>query len=170
MSHFLKIGLIFSYLIIAFFLNGCMKSVDECSPKINLINIDEAQLEADINAIDEYLAQNEIKGVQKHSSGIRYVVTNQGSGSAPDLCDQVTLIYLGKLMANNEVFDQSSNPVAAPLNELIYGWQIGLPLVNKGGRITLYIPSAYGYGTEGAGESIPPNANLIFDINLVDIN
>jgi len=170
MRHFIKFVLAVSYFTIAAFFSGCLKGVDQCSTKPNLHNIDQTQLEADIETIDAYLAEKDIERVQKHPSGLRYVVTNEGSGSSPKLCDQVTLIYLGKLMANNDVFDQSSKPVSAPLNELIYGWQLGIPLVKKEGSITLYVPSVYAYGDEGTGENIPANANLIFDIKLLDIN
>lgn len=152
------------------FANGCMKSVDRCQQPPTFNGINQVQLEADIKAIDTYLLENNIDGVKKHPSGIRYVVFDEGSGSSPDLCSEVTVTYMGKLMATDKVVDHSTQPVSAPLNQLIDGWQVGLSLLNKGGSIVLYIPSVYGYGADSSDSNIPKNSNLIFHINLIDIN
>ncbi|MTI22042.1 hypothetical protein E1176_13510 [Fulvivirga sp. RKSG066] len=101
-------------------------------------------------------------------NGLRYVINASGEGSNPNICNSVTVNYVGKLMSNGSVFDKSSNPVTFPLSALITGWQIGIPLIASGGEVTLYIPSVYAYGSRGSG-SIPPNANLIFDIDLLEV-
>jgi FKBP-type peptidyl-prolyl cis-trans isomerase FkpA len=67
------------------------------------------------------------------------------------------------------VFDQTTTqPLNFPLGNVIVGWQIGVPLIKKGGKIRLLIPSGYGYGQGGSGK-IPSNAVLDFDIELVDV-
>ena len=148
--------------------SGCFSNTDECNYELNLSGVNNSQLEKDISAIDAYLADNNIENVQEHSSGVRYVIHEEGSGEFPGLCNQVSVNYQGQLMSDGTVFDQSQNPVTFPLRNLIYGWQIGIPLIQPGGSITLYIPSVYAYGSRGSGESIPPNANLIFEIDLLN--
>lgn len=150
--------------------SGCFSNTDECNYELNLAGIDSTQLEEDITVIDAYLSENNIENVQEHESGLRYVINEQGTGENPKLCSQVTVNYQGKLMSDGTVFDQSQNPVTFPLRNLIYGWQIGIPLLQTGGSITLYIPSVYAYGSRGSGESIPPNANLIFEISLINVD
>jgi FKBP-type peptidyl-prolyl cis-trans isomerase FkpA/FKBP-type peptidyl-prolyl cis-trans isomerase FklB len=72
------------------------------------------------------------------------------------------------LLTTGEVFDQAVNPVSFPLNSLIQAWQIAFPLLSKGSKATLYVPSGLGYGERGSGTSIPRNANLVFDVELID--
>jgi FKBP-type peptidyl-prolyl cis-trans isomerase FkpA len=85
------------------------------------------------------------------------------------------LFYKGYL-TNGKVFDQTGTtsnheagtPVTFTLNQLISGWQLGLPLIKPGGKIILYLPASLGYGPYGQG-SIPGNAALIFEITLVSV-
>ena len=65
-------------------------------------------------------------------------------------------------------FDESATPIVYPLAQLIRGWQIVFQLFPKGTSATLYVPSPLGYGASGYQPGIPPNANLIFDVELVD--
>lgn len=146
-----------------FFL-GCSK---DCDSEPNL-TVDQDQLDTDIAAIDAFLSTNNIDA-EIHPSGIRYVVTNAGSGDRPALCDRVVVGYAGKLLGNTFTFDSRTDPISFALGDLIVGWQIGIPLVKAGGQITLYIPSVYGYGTRGAGSDIPPNSNLEFTIQLFGV-
>lgn len=148
-------------LLFSISLNNCKNS---CDSEPNL-NVSDNQLTADIVAINAYLADNDIDA-QAHPSGLRYVIVREGSGSTPDLCDQVAVTYEGRLMSNGSTFDSADTPVSFDLNNLIVGWQIGIPLIKPGGRVRLYIPSVYGYGVVGQGNDIPPNANLIFEILL----
>ena len=107
--------------------------------------------------------------------GFYYKILSAGTGTAPTLTSKVTLFYKGYL-TNGNVFDQtgtasnyeSGNPVTFTLNQLISGWQVGLPLIKPGGKIILYLPAALGYGPYGQG-SIPGNAALIFEITLVSV-
>lgn len=147
-----------------FISTGCKQ---DCTNTLD-ITVDNEQLELDKAAIDSYLEQHSIEA-STHSSGIRYVISRAGEGDSPDLCSSVMVTYEGKLLSTGAVFDKSSDPVLFSLDRLIPGWQIGLPLIAQGGRITLYIPSVYAYGSAGAGSSIPPNSNLIFEVNLIDV-
>lgn len=169
MHLYFKAVLAALFLTIIVFSSGCFSNSDECTYELNLAGVDSTQLEEDITAIDTYLTENNIENVQEHTSGLRYVINETGSGKTPDLCSQVTVNYQGQLMDDGTIFDQSQNPVTFPLRNLIYGWQIGIPLLQSGGSITLFIPSVYAYGSRGSGESIPPNANLIFEIDLISI-
>ena len=170
MRLYFKAVLAALFLTIIVISSGCFSNTDECNYELNLAGVDSAQLEEDIAAIDTYISENNIDNVQEHSSGLRYVIDEQGTGELPELCSQVTVNYQGRLMSDGTVFDQSQNPVTFPLRNLIYGWQIGIPLLQSGGSITLYIPSVYAYGSRGSGESIPPNANLIFEISLINVD
>lgn len=125
------------------------------------------QLAHDIQVIDEYLSAHSITA-QQDPSGLRYVVTTPGTGQIPNLANTITVTYVGKLLSDGSVFDQSTSPVSFKLSQLISGWQIGFQLLKKGSKATLYVPSGLGYGTSGSGP-IPSNANLIFDVSLIDV-
>ncbi len=125
------------------------------------------QLALDTTAIDSYLIENKIMAI-KDRSGLRYVVTKKGAGGKPSLSSTVKVNYKGSLLLDGIVFDQSKSPLEYPLSGFIQGWQIGFPLLSKGAKATLYVPSSLGYGANGYPPMIPPNANLIFEIELID--
>lgn len=141
-------------------ISGCTKKEQGCTPVAP--QDEEAQITAYANA-------NGITAV-KHSSGIFYQIIDPGTGTTPTLYSKVYISYTGKLL-NGTQFDQSTNPnnTGWTLGSLIEGWQIGLPLIKKGGRIKLIIPSSLAYGCIGAGYTIPSNAVLFFDITLADV-
>ncbi|GAB2766270.1 hypothetical protein GCM10027275_05020 [Rhabdobacter roseus] len=132
----------------------------------------------DDKVIEDYLAKNNLKGkAQKTSSGLRYIVETEGTGGSPNAGDQVKVHYVGKLL-DGTVFDGSrENPQGGgqPLEfrvgvgMVIPGWEEGIMMMKKGGKRTLIIPSGLGYGSEGSGP-IPPNAVLLFDVELVDFS
>ncbi len=104
-------------------------------------------------------------------SGLRYIITKEGTGKAPIATDIVTVHYTGRL-TDGTVFDSSvsrGEPAAFPLNRVIPGWTEGLQLMKEGGEAIFYIPSALGYGPAGAPPVIPPNADLIFEVSLIKI-
>lgn len=113
-----------------------------------------------------YCATNNIN-YQEHSSGILYEIINPGSGSRPTVDSIISVVYTGKLM-NNTTFDAQANPVTFLLSGVIDGWKIALPLLQKGGRIKMVIPSSLAYSCTGYG-SIPPNTPLFFDVTLTDV-
>ncbi len=127
------------------------------------------QAEKDDALISSYLKENNIEA-KKTDEGIYYTISKEGDGSHPDVSNKVTVHYEGKLM-NGTIFDSSykrGQPATFPLSGVVPGWQLGVPLISKGGKGTLYIPSGLAYGPRGAGGSIPPNSVLIFDVELLD--
>ena len=131
------------------------------------ISYDE-QLEIDTGIIDDYLSDNNIQA-DIHESGLRYVINEQGEGDTPTGGSVVIAAYEGRFF-DGSVFDRAST-AEFRLTGVIPGWQIGLPLIQSGGSITLYIPSGLGYGTNGnpLGE-IGPNTNLIFDVRILGVD
>jgi len=125
------------------------------------------QIALDSAAIESYLAKNNITAM-KAEQGVRYVITELGTGAKPTMTSVVIFKYKGTLLTDGSVFDQSQAPVEYPLSNLIQGWQIVFPYLPKGSKATLYIPSSLGYGVNGSPPSIPPNANLVFEVELVD--
>ena len=109
----------------------------------------------------------------KTSSGLEYIEIEKGTGAAPKSGDTVQVHYSGTL-DNGTKFD-SSYDRGAPLEfrlgvgQVIAGWDEGIALMNVGGKATLVIPPELGYGANGAGTVIPPNATLHFDVELVGI-
>lgn len=121
----------------------------------------------DEEKILDFLAENNLTA-DRHESGLYYHIETPGSGEGPAITDSVTVRYKGSLL-DGHVFDQTqgSSTIAFPLRNLIPAWQIGIPLVGKGGEVTLYCPSNLGYGNRAVG-TIPAGSVLIFEIDLVD--
>jgi FKBP-type peptidyl-prolyl cis-trans isomerase FkpA len=163
---------IFLFIISLASLEACKDNEGDCTkvvPSTSLADIDQTRLANDIIAIDAYLLANGITA-QTEPNGVRYVITQQGDGTTPCLENRVQVKYSGRLLKTGTVFDSNNTGATFKLNGLILGWQMVLPLVKAGSKVTLYIPSGYGYGEEGAGGgTIPSNANLIFEIELTGI-
>lgn len=138
-------------------MTGCIKDEKACS------NVKPADEEAQIVA---YASANGITAT-KHSSGMYYQVVNPGSGVTPTAISKVTVTYTGKFLSGSQ-FDQSSTPISFNLNQVIEGWTVGIPLISKGGKIKLIIPSSMAYGCNGA-RTIPPNSVLFFEVDLLDV-
>ena len=131
----------------------------------------ENQLSIDLELIENYLKENNIDAM-KSESGLHYVITENGNGDNAVAGDNVTVHYTGMLL-NGEKFDSSldrNQPFSFQLGQgmVIRGWDEGITYFNKGASGTLYIPSTLGYGSSGAGGVIPPNAILIFEIQVLD--
>lgn len=136
-----------SFAFLLFVLSGCKKEDSQ-------------------ETIEQYLTRSNLMStVTKDPRGFYYQVMTPGTGATPTLSSKVTVFYKGSL-TNGNIFDQTSaNPVTFGLNQLILGWQYGIPLVKAGGRIMLYLPPSLGYGSQSMGQ-IPANSALIFDITL----
>lgn len=109
--------------------------------------------------------------MQETASGLRYEVITEGTGKMPAVTDTVVVHYTGTLTDGTK-FDSSRDrgePISFPLNGVIAGWTEGLQLMKEGARYKLYIPADLGYGAAGAGGAIPPNADLIFDVELLEV-
>ena len=119
-----------------------------------------------------YLSANKGKpGVHTTASGLQYEVLTEGTGPRPAASDTVAVHYEGKLL-DGTVFDSSiarGQPAVFPLNRVIPGWTEGVQLMPTGSKYRFTIPSELAYGTSGAGDVIPPNAVLVFDIELLAI-
>ncbi|OYU94307.1 MAG: peptidylprolyl isomerase [Bacteroidetes bacterium B1(2017)] len=107
------------------------------------------------------------------ASGLRYIMVNKGTGVKAESGKTVDVHYTGYLM-DGKVFDSSverGEPISFPLgqNMVIRGWEEGIALMHVGDKMRLIIPSELGYGANGAGGVIPPNATLIFDVELVNV-
>lgn len=126
-------------------------------------NMDEAVAFLDANKAKD--------GIETTESGLQYKVWTEGEGESPAAEAKVKVHYEGKL-ANGTVFDSSykrGEPAAFALNQVIKGWGEGLQLMKVGGISEFYIHPDLGYGTQGAGQVIPPNALLTFRVELLEI-
>ena len=106
-------------------------------------------------------------------SGLMYVAHTLGTGPQPKVGQTIAVHYTGRLTDGN-VFDSSierGQPIVFPVGvgRVIKGWDEGLLAMRVGGKRTLTIPPHLGYGERGAGAVIPPNATLIFDVELLEI-
>lgn len=112
-------------------------------------------------------------GFNKTDSGLRYQIIQEGNGTKAEKGKTVSVHYKGQL-ADGTVFDSSykrNQPLEFPVGvgQVIPGWDEGICLLNVGDKARLVIPSNLGYGSRGAGGVIPPDATLIFDVELMDV-
>lgn len=154
---YMKRALLLLSLGIASLFISCGKQDKGCTPKTPASEKD---------AMVAYCAANGINYTE-HSSGILYEIINPGAGIRPTINNLVFAVYTGKLL-DGTVFDAPAFTVDFPLNGVIEGWKIGIPLIQKGGRIKMVIPSALAYSCTGS-RSIPPNSPLFFDVTLTDV-
>jgi FKBP-type peptidyl-prolyl cis-trans isomerase FkpA len=142
-------------------LSSCLKEGND--PYIDV----QEQLRIDEEIIKKFIADNNIPAL-RHESGVYYQIIEPGSGSHTYTGNSRTTVnYKGKFLSGS-IFDQSTSAITFSLGGVIVGWQIGVPLIQKGGKIRLLIPSGYAYGASGS-RSIPGNTVLDFDIELVDV-
>lgn len=112
-------------------------------------------------------------GFDRTDSGLLYKIINKGSGAKAEKGKTVSVHYKGSL-TNGDVFDSSykrKQPIEFPLGrgQVIEGWDEGIQLLQVGDKARFVIPSHLGYGERGAGGVIPPNATLIFDVELMAV-
>ena len=111
------------------------------------------------------------------ASGLQYIDTVVGAGAAPKSGQTCVMHYTGWLYndgVKGKKFDSSvdrGDPFEFPLGQkrVIGGWDEGVASMKIGGKRTLIIPPALGYGARGAGGAIPPNATLMFDVELLGV-
>lgn len=119
-----------------------------------------------------FLEDNKKKeGVVVTASGLQYAVLKQGDGPKPKVTDVVSVHYRGTLTDGKE-FDSShkrGKPASFPVNRVIPGWTEALQFMPVGSKYRLFIPSNLAYGERGSGQSIGPNATLIFEVELLAI-
>ncbi|MFC1668157.1 FKBP-type peptidyl-prolyl cis-trans isomerase [Chlamydiota bacterium] len=128
--------------------------------------------EKNLKESEEFLTKNKEKeGIVVTDSGLQYEIITQGDGPKPTGDSKVKVHYKGMLLDGTE-FDSSYNrgePATFHVKRVIPGWSEGVQLMNVGSKYRLYIPPAIGYGKTGAGNRIPPNATLLFEVELLEI-
>lgn len=139
-------------------LNSCGKADTGCQP-IPVAN-EKVQLQA-------YATANGITA-SENPNGFLYEIIAPGSGPAITVNNTVSVVYTGKLM-DGTVFTSVAVSQDWQLSSVIDGWKLGIPLIRKGGRIKLIIPSALAYSCGGNLPAIPGNAPIFFDITVNDV-
>lgn len=123
-----------------------------------------AQSDVAVNAAKE-------AGAVVTASGLVYLSLREGTGASPAASDSVKVHYKGTFPDGKE-FDSSykrGRPAEFPLNRVISCWAEGVQRMKVGGKAKLVCPPAIAYGERGAGDAIPPNATLLFEIELLSI-
>jgi len=113
------------------------------------------------------------EGFEETESGLRYKIIQKGEGATPEKGQTVAVHYKG-MFADGGVFDDSykrGNPIEFPVGQgnVIPGWDEGILLLKVGDKARFVIPSHLAYGEAGAGGVIPPNATLVFDVELMEV-
>ena len=121
---------------------------------------------------DDFLEQNRRKeGVIETSSGLQFLVVEEGSGARPDEWSTVLIHQRAQLLDGKILEDtyRQNKPDEVALKEMIEGLQEGLPLMTLGSRYKFWVPADLAWGRKGTSNKIPPFAVLAFDIRLVEI-
>lgn len=121
----------------------------------------------DTKEIGDYLTTQNLEAMVD-TSGLQYIIHHTTGGEKPSVDDCVEVKYKGTFLKTGEVFDEAER-IAFPLNGVIAGWKLGIPLLGKGDSATFYIPSKLAYGPQGYPGAIPPDAVLIFNVTLLDV-
>ncbi len=150
---------------------GCKKKDNSCGFPVSNVIAPASEQEALLDSltargIDATLAP----------SGFYYKINQPGDGASPtSLCSTLAVYYRGGFL-NGVAFDSTADnkPAIFQLGQVIGGWKKGLPLIKKGGDITLYIPPSLGYGTKDVKDNngnmvIPANSNLVFRVQLLEV-
>lgn len=146
-------------------LDAAMKAKEQAELD-SIANTPEAK--ANLEAGMAFLAAKEKEeGVQKTESGLLYKVIKEGKGDKIKATDRVELGYVGKFI-NDTIFDQNAK-TRFGANQGIPGWNEGLQLMSPGAKYVFYIPADLAYGVRGAGERIPSNSTLVFEVEVFDI-
>lgn len=141
--------------------------------KFRSFNGAKAEREAAAKKQQEEMLGELSQGFEKTSSGLRYKIEEKGNGPKAEKGQTVSVHYKG-MLPDGSVFDSSytrNQPIDFKLGkgQVISGWDEGIQLLNVGDKARFVIPSHLAYGERGAGGVIPPNATLIFDVELVKV-
>ncbi|MEQ8558542.1 MAG: FKBP-type peptidyl-prolyl cis-trans isomerase [Henriciella sp.] len=153
---------------------GKIKPGDDLIFRVQLQEVFEPK-PADEEAWNTYVPwDSSNEDVQKTDSGLEYVVleSGDGTGNSPTPSDTVVVFYEGRMAETGEVFDsafQRGQPLMIQPAQVIPGWKEALSMMKPGDRWLVHIPSELGYGERGHPAGIPPNADLNFEVELVDV-
>jgi FKBP-type peptidyl-prolyl cis-trans isomerase FkpA len=149
----------YSALVILIAATGCLKEDEAC------VNVDPRSEDTTMTG---FISRNGFV-MRKDSAGFYYQILAPGSGARPTGTSRIRVRYVGKYL-NLTTFEDNNNITGNPwvLNTLIQGWKLGLPYLQRGGKIRLVIPSALAYGCQGTG-NIGANTVLFFEIELLDV-
>lgn len=141
--------------------------------EFRIFNGTKAERETAAKEQQEELLGELASGFEETPSGLRYKIEKKGTGAKAEKGKTVAVHYKG-MLPDGKVFDSSyqrNEPIEFPLGkgQVISGWDEGIQLLNEGGQARFVIPSHLAYGERGAGGVIPPNATLIFDVELVSV-
>ncbi|WP_299454416.1 FKBP-type peptidyl-prolyl cis-trans isomerase [uncultured Microscilla sp.] len=142
--------------------------------KKNLEKNKQAQLEIEDKLIANFLEKKKTFTPKKTPSGLYYFIEKEGKGKKPNTGDTVSVHYVGKLL-DGTVFSsiQEGETFEFPLGQdppaVIPGWEEAITLMHKGSRGTFIFPSHLAYGTKGSRDGVPPNAIVVFNVELVDV-
>lgn len=165
--------------IVLLILGSCVKNDAKCGYNDSTVIAPASE----VQALQDSLTAHGIQATS-NPSGFFYTINTQGTGQAvSNLCSNLSVTYKGSFF-NGKVFDSSAtgNVANFQLGGVIVGWQKGVPLISKGGDITLYIPPSLGYGPNPAKDSngnpilnsdgtylLPGNSYLVFNVKIIDI-
>ena len=159
-------GLLIILLVIAC-LTSCKKGFDSVAEA-------RAQAVVDDKEVQDYIAAKGLGALAKRidTTGVFYIVINPGEGkNLFTNSTRVTVDYTGRILTSGKEFTMSNNfHPSFSLGEVIRGWQLGIPQIEKGGTVRLFIPSRYAYGPyDQPTIGLPKNSVLDFDIQLLDV-
>ncbi|OOQ58241.1 FKBP-type peptidyl-prolyl cis-trans isomerase [Mucilaginibacter pedocola] len=154
-------------LLLAAGLSSCKKGYDVVAEV-------RAQAAIDDKIVQDYIAANGLTDVAQRidTTGVYYIVLAPGTGSSLfTTSTRVTVDYTGSILTTGKEFAKSNNfHPSFTLGEVIRGWRLGIPQINKGGRVRLLLPSRYAYGPyDQPTIGLPANSVVDFDIQLLDV-
>ncbi len=153
--------------------NGSWKNLQGQSTTVPVVNLTAhvdsiKQHKIDMAAIQQAITTGKTDAI-KLKDEVYYVMMREGIGQQVSLTDTVVVYYKGYLLSDGSIFDQTKDkPATFPLNRLIRGWHIGVPLCKVGGKIKIVIPSALAYSVRTRAAKIPPNSILVFEVEVLE--
>ncbi|MCL4158546.1 UNVERIFIED_CONTAM: hypothetical protein GTU68_008859 [Idotea baltica] len=148
---------------------ACSPQSEESTDDNTSETVGKSQAEIDDEKIQSWINKNNSQA-ESLPSGVHYIIDEPGSDEHPTLSSFVTVHYRGSNL-DGVVFEssfESNKPLKIVLSRLIEGWKQGIPLIGKGGKIKLIIPSGLAYGQRALTADVGPNSVLVFDIELLD--
>lgn len=165
MKNIIKLSVVLTAILLWIGCNKKDSAIKGCSYTQN--DLDNVYAPAsEVNALAQFIIKDSIDAIQD-PRGFYYKIDTSGTYSRPAPCANITINYVGTL-TSGKVFDQGKN-IQFNLGSLLLGWKMGLPLIGKNGKMTLFLPPSFAYGSNEIN-GIPPNSILIFSIELINFS